>query len=110
MSPSQSITREFAGEAREFQLPPANPVRLYRGIEAEGLGTLSELSRRAAQGRLGSREVEAVLAHGLSRGHPVTFLRMREIVRETMQSRPLVEFMPLAVDIVAAAYVGDDGE
>lgn len=104
------IEREFAGEARRFQLPQANPIRLYRGIESEGLGNLSELAQRVQAKSLGSARVEAILSHALSRGHPLTLMRMRDLVREEMKDKPLAEFLPLAIDIIGAALIGEDEE
>jgi hypothetical protein len=39
--PPPFIEREFGGQHRRYQLPAENPMRLYRGIEGEGL-TLAE--------------------------------------------------------------------
>lgn len=101
------IERDFAGAARRFQLPAADPRRLYRGIEAEG-ATLSELAKRAAAGNLGAGHVESILAHGLSRGHPVTLINARAMVRAEMDGKPLAEFLGLAVAVVTAAFAGPD--
>lgn len=102
------IEREFAGEVRRFQIPLANPQRLYRGIESEGLGTLSEMARFASSGALGSLRVERIIAHALSRGHPLTLMRMEGLVREEMKDKPLGSFIELAVAIITAAYAGTE--
>ena len=38
---------------RRFKLPMANPVRLYFGLEADGVGLLPDLARRAVAKTLG---------------------------------------------------------
>jgi hypothetical protein len=106
MAGSLPIEREFAGEIWRFQLPPANPTRLYRGIEGEGIGNLSELAMRARNGTLSARAVECIIAHALSQGHPITLMRMRDVVHDEMAGKPLAEFIPLALEIVLAAYAG----
>lgn len=110
MAISTFVDRDFAGEERRFKLPLANPQRLYRGLEAEGLGNLMEFAQRAAAGTLGSARVEAVLVHALSCGHPLTLLRMRELVRNEMRDKPLAEFIPLAIDIIEARLIGGEDE
>lgn len=102
------LDREFAGEMRRFQLLPADPDRLYRGIEAEGLGNFSEFAKRAAAGTLGAGQVEVLISHALSRGHPVTLMRMRDLVRSEMQERPFTEFLELAVAITVTAFAGSE--
>lgn len=103
------IEREFAGEVRRFQIPLANPQRLYRGLENESLGTIADLARMAAGSSLGRHRVERVLVHALSRGHPLTLMRMEWLVRSEMQDKPLTEFLELAVEIIAATYAGSEG-
>lgn len=102
------LEKEFAGEMRRFQLLPADPLRLYRGLEGENLGNMSEFAQRATAGTLGAARIENVIAHGLSRGHPITLLRMRELVRKEMQEKPLAEFIGLAVAIIVASYAGTE--
>jgi hypothetical protein len=102
------VEHEFAGELRRFQLPAANPVRLYRGIEGEAIGNLAELAECAARQQIGRAHAEAIIAHALSRGHPLTLMRMRELVKAEMDSKPLAEFLSLAVSVVAASYAGPE--
>lgn len=106
MSSSTFVEREFAGEVRRFQLPLPDTLKLYRGIESEGVGNISELAQRAAAGTLGTARVEHILAHALSRGHPLTLLRMRELVRAEMRDKPLSSLEGLAVSVLTASYVG----
>jgi hypothetical protein len=97
------IEREFAGETRRFELRGPDPVRLYRGIEGEGLGNIWELAQRASAKALGRGHVEQILAHGLSRGHATTLLDARLLVRDEMRGKPLASFLPLALEVLAAA-------
>lgn len=100
------VEREFAGEVRRFQLQPADRFRLYKGVEAD-VGNLSDLAVRAAMKKtLSTSEITHILSHALSGGHPITLHRMRALVVAEIRSKPLGDFAPLAVDIIAAAYAG----
>lgn len=102
------IEREFAGEVRRFQIHQADSLRLYRGIEGEGLGNLSEFAQRATAGSLGETRILSVIAHALSRGHPTTLTRMKELVQNERREKPLAEFIELAVAIIVASYAGTE--
>lgn len=107
---STSINAKFAGEVRRFQLVAPMPSRMYAGFETEG-GNIVELAHRVKAGTLGLRQVRHILIHALVGGelasgqyaYPSDFERL---VDEEMLDKPLTIFVPLAVDIITAAYAG----
>lgn len=100
------VEREFAGAVRRFQLQPPDRFRLYKGVEAD-VGNLSDLAMRAAMKKtLSTSAIAHILSHALSGGHPIRLNRMRALVTAEMRDKPLGDFAPLAVDIIAAAYAG----
>lgn len=106
------VEREFAGEMRRFQLMPPDRFKLYKGVEGD-VGNLSDLVVRASLKKtLSATEVGHILSHALSGGHPISLMRVRDLVAAEMRGKPLTSFMSLAIDIIAATYAGvsaDDG-
>jgi hypothetical protein len=99
------VDAEFAGEVRRFEIGLSGNNPLF-GFEDSKHGNLSEFATRAAGGSLGHARVRHVLVHGLMSGNPSKWLRAQQIVDEAMRGRPLAEFIPLAIDIIEAAYAG----
>jgi hypothetical protein len=109
------VEAEFAGQLRRFEL--VAPSNDFTPSFEDRERNLAELAARAATKRLGAEDVRHVLAFGLQRGRGLyvdpdtgkgvfALHEARALVSEAMRGRPLAEFIPLAVDIIEAAYVG----
>lgn len=106
------IEREFAGETRKFKIAPPDRTKLYRGLEADVGGGLGEFALRVlAKRALNSNEIIHILSHALSGGHPIGLIRARKLVIEEVESKPLADLQPIAIDIIADLYAGaGDGD
>jgi hypothetical protein len=99
-----AIEREFAGRVRTFELRnDHSPTGLI--YESEGM-TLADLARRGAAFDLGASHVRHVLVHALCRGRMRNLLAAEDLVDEAMREQPFAGLVPLAVDIIGAAYAG----
>lgn len=99
-----SIEREFAGRVRVLDLRnDHSPTGLL--YEQDGT-TLAELVRLVGSMSLGAGHVRHVLVHGLCQGRMRNLIAAQDLVDAEMSARPFAELMPLAVEVITAAYGG----
>jgi hypothetical protein len=99
-----AIEREFAGCKRTFAL--LNDYSAT-GLVYEGEGvTLPDLAQKAVKWELGAAQVRHVLVHALCQGRMRNLIAAQDLVDAEMAERPYIDFVPLAAEILEAAYAG----
>lgn len=98
------IEFQFAGEKREFALKPSRYSRFAKEAGFDSIGTLAELFKKSSTLSFTDSEVRHLLAHALAGpDNPVKLMKMRELVDEEMDGKPLAPFLALASLLVSDA-------